>query len=81
MYIEKYLANSINNETIIQQFQNMKNLQKKILKFYVFAISFLCQCIQVLFLLIFFNLNFLMNTLNKIFEVTTAPTISALNCN
>ena len=54
MYIEKYLANNINNETIIQQFQNMKNLQKEILKFYVFAIGFLCQCIQVLFLLIFF---------------------------
>ena len=31
----------------------MKNLQKEILKLYVFATGFLCQCIQVLFLLNF----------------------------
>ena len=53
MSIEKGVADSINDEVIIQQFQNMKNLQKKILKLYVFAIGFLCQCIQVLFLLNF----------------------------
>ena len=32
MSIEKDVADSINDEVIIQQFQNMKNLQKKILK-------------------------------------------------
>ena len=42
MYIEKNVADSINNEVIIQQFQNMKNLQKEILKLYVFATGFLC---------------------------------------
>ena len=55
MYIEKYVVDIINNETIIQQFQNMKKLPKEILKFYVFEIGFLCQCIQVLFLLNFVN--------------------------
>ena len=47
--LKKSVVDSFNNEAIIQQFQNMKNLQKKILKLYVFAIGFLCQCIQVLF--------------------------------
>ena len=53
VYIEKDVANSINNEAIIQQFQNMKNLQKEILKLYVYVTVFLCQYIQVLFYLNF----------------------------
>ena len=57
--LKKNIADSINNEAIIQQFQNMKNLQKEILKLYVFATSFLCQCIQVLFLLNFVKFKFL----------------------
>ena len=53
VYIEKDMANNINNEAIIQQFQNMKNLQKEILKLYVYVTVFLCQYIQVLFYLNF----------------------------
>ena len=47
MYIEKKknVVDSINDEAIIQQFQNMKNLWNEILKLYVFVIVFLCQYI------------------------------------
>ena len=39
VYIEKNVVDNINNEAIIQQFQNMKNSQE-ILKLYVFELFF-----------------------------------------
>ena len=48
-----------------------EKLAKGNFKTIVFVTGFLCQCIQVLFLLNLVNLNFLMNTLNKLSEATT----------
>ena len=39
MHIEKNVVDNINNEAIIQQFQNMKN-SKEILELYVFEFFF-----------------------------------------
>ena len=53
LVVEREISSLMITLLCIQQFQNMKNLQKEILKLYVFATGFLCQCIQVLFLLSF----------------------------
>ena len=73
IYIEKDIVDNINNESIIQQFQNMKNLYNEILELYVFVTFFFyVNIFKIYFYEILFNLNFLMTTLNKISEAATA---------
>ena len=71
MYVENDVADNINNEIIIQRFQNMKNSSNEILKIYL-SFFFNVNIFKFYFYEILFNLNFLMTTLNKISGTATA---------
>ena len=70
VYIERDVAYNIDNETIIQRFQNIKTYKKVIVNFiylHVFFISVVVNIWISLFIKLY-NLCFLRNTLRKFLE-------------
>ena len=80
VYIEKDVPCSIDNEIIMQRFQNMKTRRRQLYTLCI-CVFFYCCCCQYMnfFFIRLCNLCFLSNTLRKISRATTASLVNLIS--